>query len=505
VLGGPAALVGNNAFRGRQTNSKPGATTRLLRNLQLPFLPSRHFGSPRLRYHTPRGGLLTERRPLTMPRIFRTLATSLWLILVVALALRLGYLWEQVHAYPDRILSIYPFLVEPGNIAYSLAVGKGFSSPFRVDTGPTAWATPIYPLLLAGVFRIWGTYTLASYIAAASLNILCSTLTCVPLFFSARRIGGLGVAAGAAWLWAIFPNAIIIPSGWIWDTSLSALLAASILCGTLAVAESRCVGAWLGYGLLWGFTLMTNPTLAFLLPFLLGWMVYRARQKGPSRLLWPALSVCVAVLCCVPWTIRNYAVFHSFVPLRSVMGLQLWMGNNEYYRDRFPGWLHPINNMSERAEYVRSGEIAYMEEKRREAIQFMVHHPWQEARLACMRFIATWVGTDNPIRDFLRDHTFSLRISLASNLLTAIGVVLGAISMFRRRSPYALPVVAFPVVFPLVFYVTQALLRYRHPIDPVILLLTAIAIRELMRSSPSTNEAAGASHDGAEFNLESSN
>jgi hypothetical protein len=34
----------------------------------------------------------------------------------------------------------------------------------------------------------------------------------------------------------------------------------------------------------------------------------------------------------------------------------------------------------------------------------------------------------------------------------------------------------FVVVVPLVYYVTHASLRYRHPIDPILLMLTAIAL-----------------------------
>jgi hypothetical protein len=42
------------------------------------------------------------------------------------------------------------------------------------------------------------------------------------------------------------------------------------------------------------------------------------------------------------------------------------------------------------------------------------------------------------------------------------------------------------VVYPCLYYVTHADLRYRHPIDPVLCLLTAIAVisaRELARGN----------------------
>src|ERR1700735_2495432 len=112
-----------------------------------------------------------------MKEKLRAATTSLWLILAIALVLRVGCLWSYAHEHPRQAVSVVPFLFESGNIAHSLAAGEGFSSPFRVDTGSTAWMPPIYPLILAGVFRLFGAYTFGSFIAAASLNIFFVTLT----------------------------------------------------------------------------------------------------------------------------------------------------------------------------------------------------------------------------------------------------------------------------------------------------------------------------------------
>ncbi|MFY9529001.1 MAG: hypothetical protein WAR24_08820 [Candidatus Acidiferrales bacterium] len=186
-----------------------------------------------------------------MKKALRAAATSLLLILVVALGSRLGFAWDQGRKISADLVGTVPFLHEMGNIAYSLALGKGFGSVFRKDTGPTAWLTPAYPLLLAGIFRLFGIFTARSFFVAVFLNILFSTAACVPIFYVGKRVGGIGVASGAAWLWAIFPNAIVIPFEWIWDTSLSALLAATILWATLELAESQRLRHWCGYGFLW--------------------------------------------------------------------------------------------------------------------------------------------------------------------------------------------------------------------------------------------------------------
>jgi 4-amino-4-deoxy-L-arabinose transferase-like glycosyltransferase len=302
----------------------------------------------------------------------------------------------------------------------------------------------------------------------------------LPVYFVGKRVGGIAVAATAAWLWALFPNAFIIPSQWIWDTCLSGLLAACLVWATIAWAHSPQARHWCAYGILWGITLMTNATLLAGLPFLFGWMAYRARRAAGGRRWWgkPVLAGAVMILCCVPWTARNYEVFHSFIPLRSTLGLQLWMGNNDFYKNGFPGWLHPINNLAEQRKYIAQGEAAYMSEKLRLAVTWMLSHPRREAELFLQRFVATWSGTPHPVKDFFETHSLLLRMVFISNFLAAIGAVAGIAIAFanRRIREFAVPLVAFPIVFPFAFYLSQALFRYRYPIDPLVLLLGAIAI-----------------------------
>jgi len=424
---------------------------------------------------------------------FRAAATSLWLIMLVALALRLVYMWQFQNIHPRQGVSVIPFLFESGNIAHSLATGHGFSSPFRVDTGPTAWMTPLFPLLLAGIFRIFGAYTFHAWAATVLLNISCSTLACIPIYSAGKRIGGIALAAGAAWLWAIFPNAILMPVESMWDASISALLAATILLATLALerAESKRLRNWCAYGLLWGVALMFNATLAALFPFLAGWLAYRAYQQHREWLKNVAAAVVIIILCCVPWTIRNYRVFHQFVPLRSVLGLQLWLGNNDQTQDIFRGDLHPIYNTPEREKYIALGEITYMQQKKQEAIAYMFSHPAREAHLILYRAISIWSGgTPYPLEDLIGTPSLRFRGVLVFNLVAALGTLCGIIILFRERSPFAIPIATFPLIYPWAYYLTLALPRYRLPIDPIVMLLLAISIQRVAQKLARTKSPA---------------
>ena len=402
--------------------------------------------------------------------------TSLLLICTVALGSRLVFAWDQERKIPPAALAAAPFAQETGSIAYSLATGKGFSNPFRKETGPTAWLTPVYPLIVAGAFKVFGPFTVSAFFALVLLNSLFSMAVCLPLYYVGKRVAGIAAGSAAAWLWALFPAAIMVPFEWIWDTSLSALLAALLLWATLRLPDSKSSRDWCAYGLLWGFTLMTNPALGSLLPFLLGWAAYRASKQGSVRLREPALALGLAVLSCAPWTIRNYLVFHRFIPLRSNFALELYIGNNENYADIHPRFPGPITKERELFRYFRMGEIPFMDEELRKATLFIVVHPRAELILFAERFVAFWTGLPRPIQSFISTDSWLVRSLMLCATLSGLGALAGIVVLFRQHSRYAFPLATYPVVFPFLYYVTHTSLRYRHPVDPVLLLLTVIAV-----------------------------
>jgi hypothetical protein len=418
-----------------------------------------------------------------MKRRFLRVATSLSLIVLVAMGARLAYAWNEVRRAP-RYLYTLQFAQETGSIAHSLAVGKGYSSPYGAESGPTAWLTPIYPLLIAGIFRIFGVESLHSFFASVFMNMVFSAATCIPIFYAGKRIAGRGVAMGAAWAWALFPNAIILPFEWVWDTSLTALLVATLLWATLRLAESQRWRDWCSYGLLWGFLLMVNPAPGVLLPFWLVWLAYHSsRASDPARerparerFARPALSAAIVFLCCVPWTLRNYLVFHEFVPLRSDLGMEPYVGNNENYDDVHPRvYPYLITKDRELYRFSQMGEMPFVHEEMRKAVNFIVSHPRVEVRLTTERAVSFWMGTPTPLRDFHRADTFLLQMVSICSLLAVLGTPAGFAVLYHRRSRFTWLLAVCPIVFPLLYYATHATLRSRHPLDPIIVILVTIA------------------------------
>lgn len=408
--------------------------------------------------------------------------TSAWFIAFAALATRLLFACDQQRKIPHTALANVPFDQETGNIALSLSQGHGYANLFRKATGPTAWLAPVYPFLLSVIFRFFGAMTLASFFLAVLFNAICSAAATFPLYEIARRAAGPSVAIGATWAWVLLPAGVLMPFEWIWDTSLSVLLAVSLVWLTLRVAESRKQSYWVAYGLLWSVALLTNPALGIALPFLFLWAIARA-GFGPSRSRsTPIVSLAVICLCCLPWTLRNYHHFHRVIPIRSSLPFELWIGNNDIFDEQAVHGRQRITRFEETRRYAQLGETAYLDEKAQLSYSFIREKPALFATLTGRRIIATWFGTEHPYADFKRAGSWLVRIVLIINLVLSLGTVGGICFLFFQKHPLTVPLIVFPILYPLIYYITHTSLRYRHPVDPFLLLLTAISIASVHRA-----------------------
>lgn len=415
-----------------------------------------------------------------MPKNILRILTSITLITLFAFCCRITFVIHQGSLVPKEILATVPFENEAGSIAQGLAQGQGFCCVFRQATGPTAWLAPVYPLLLAAIFKSFGVFTVKAFYAAAILNCVFSSLACLPLYFVGKRIGGIHAAALATWIWALFPSGILMPFEWIWDTSLSALLAATLLWATLRMAESVLLREASAYGVLWGFALLTNPALGSLLPFLLGWIAYqqfKERIWNPRPLL---LAAVLILFICLPWTIRNAVQFHRLIPLRSNFPFELWIGNNEIY-DAHSRDVNRITRYEQVRRYTELGETPFLAEKGQKAKAFIQEHPGLTMTLAGRRIVTTWLGTPSPWSDFLQADSALVRFLFFWNVVTVIGVLASIARLLAMRSPFTFPLAIYPLIFPIVYYFTQTSLRLRHPCDPILALLLALSIFPIQR------------------------
>jgi 4-amino-4-deoxy-L-arabinose transferase-like glycosyltransferase len=390
-----------------------------------------------------------------MSRTPSELVRSPAFIFAVALASRLA-LMIGLYTTAVPLARFWDTGLEMEHLAGSLAAGAGFASPFGGHTGPTAMLAPGYPLAIAGVFRLLGPFTAASAWTVLFLQCLFSALTCLVVLAIGGKFFSRTVGVLAAWMWAVVPPAMLAPAFRFWDTSLSTLLFAVAFLLLLDAGESP--RRWLMWGVLTGIAALVNPALVPSLAALALWTCWRSANRRRTLASALVAAVIVAVML-APWTVRNYRVFGRIIPVRSNLGMELWMGNHPGASGETQLRLHPATDPAEFAKYSRAGELAYFREKQDEAGAYIRDHPGQFLRLTAWRVWQSWTaGADY--------------FGLAALGLPVVWAGLAGLALLAwRRQPQA-AIFAIPVaLYPLPFYVTHADARFRHPIEPLLFVL----------------------------------
>jgi hypothetical protein len=416
-----------------------------------------------------------------MPRETRLHAP--WRIFWVALAVRVAYM-TLAHTYrfrPDGDHFLFGF--EMARTARALATGHGFADPFMDlalrHTGPSAWMPPLYPLLIALAFKLFGVYTLKSAWVVLTLNSVFSASTVLAVYEIGARCfdaygHGKNVAAWSAWIWALHPAAMQFAVRWVWDMSLTAMLFAWVLVLALRMrgigeresgAERQTITRWLLFGALWGLIALSNSTLLLFLPVCGVWVLWGAQRKLPA-LSRAVISGAVFLAMITPWIWRNYHVFHVLVPFRSNFGAELDRGNNAE-ASGFP-WGITVSSEKDTRHYVQVGEVEFVRERGARAKEWIGAHPKAFLVLSLKRLYFFWAGVpQSPDRgwwvEFFRELNYC---SLSVTGLLGLGLAM------RQRVPAAGLFACSFLLLPVTYYFVTAGARFRHPLEPLIAILS---------------------------------
>src|SRR5216684_5140361 len=194
---------------------------------------------------------------------------------------------------------------------------------------PTVYRAPLWPFTIAGISLIFGP---SDYFARLFLSLIGSG-TCVLVYLFARDLFNqrIGIIAGVAA--AIYPE-LYIYDGWLYTESLYIFLLFAV-CYTLfriQRAGTGKIGLWLWCGALLGLLSHTRPNGIIVIGIVIAWAIVMIWLKVLKPR--PAITgfIAAALLACVliaPWTVRNYLVSHSFIPVATGDGTVLLGAYND--------------------------------------------------------------------------------------------------------------------------------------------------------------------------------
>jgi 4-amino-4-deoxy-L-arabinose transferase-like glycosyltransferase len=201
-----------------------------------------------------------------------------------------------------------------GDIAKSLLRNHMFGVERAAGWEPTLTRLPGYPFFLAFSFLIGGE---DHYFAALLLQLVFDVLTCLLVADIARRVVGDRAARSAFLLAAFCPFLMNYVAAALTECLEIFCIAAALDCA-LAALQARSLRWWALCGVACAGAILLRPDGGLILVGIglpvvaLGW-----REPGRRRELLTAtlLLGVVSLAPLVPWTIRNWRVFHVFQPL----------------------------------------------------------------------------------------------------------------------------------------------------------------------------------------------
>ncbi len=435
---------------------------------------------------------LTDPRPMGLGSV-----RALGLIVAVAVLLRIGavfYVGNDVTGLPG----IYD-QISYQSLAERVLAGHGFTFaeghwPATPAGEPTAHWSFLYTLFLAAVYAVVGVSPIvARLIQGAAVGIFHTWL----VYRLGRRVFGQTSGLWAALFSAIYVYFIYYAAGLLTEAFyfvglLWTLDAAIRVADRGADARPR---LWIELGLAAGLTCLLRQVFLLFLPVLFLWLWWTRRAertdsstaaRGIGSTLWGfSISALIVVLLIAPWTARNYRVFRAFVPLNTNAGFALYWGNHPVHGAHFIPLLPEGETtygelIPEELRALNEGQLdrALL----RLALDNIIDEPSRFARLSISRgreYFRFWPSADSSwLSNLSRTLSFGLFLPL---MVAGLYLALSDLGTGAQRGHNHATALLYLwiLAYTTIHLLTWTLIRYRLPVDAVLLLFAAFAAARL--------------------------
>lgn len=374
-----------------------------------------------------------------------------WIVFLAAFLLRAGLVLSIGHLIPEASDKLDRY--DP--IAFHLMRGEGFS----LEGGPTAVSGPVYPVLLAILYTLFG-------YSATVVRMFFSVLDaahCVVFYFIAKKSFGGRVGVLTAMVLIVSPMTIYCVLTLSPEVPFLVFHALFILAFVAAV-QARMYRYSLMSGLALGFATLSRAVPILLPLAALPVFVINTERRGRGLAHFAVFLLAFAVPV-GSWIVRDYVVLQRFIPVQTLGGSHLYRAtpartSAEAEREENAELRSLKHTEQDRALYVRSW-------------QRIRENPEEFVRLMGQRLMQMWYRTDS--RRFERPLWYANSVML---VLAAIGMVLSR-RAWREHSLFYL-VIAYYVVLHMILV---AILRYTLPIIPLIVIFAMVAMSRLVSAA----------------------
>ena len=349
---------------------------------------------------------------------------------------------------------------------------------YAVEAGcPTSFRAPGFPLLLAAIYSIAGEN---NFIIARIVFCITGALLCLPVFFCGRALQNEKVGLIAATLVTVYPNVLYYTIHFSSEPLFTLLLTLSTYLWLCAWKRDSLICFALS-GFLLGLAALTRPVAFYFSPFIVAGILWIGRRQFSRSFYTAAIFILGLGIPIVPWAIRNYQVHDRWLPFVSNGGSTFWGANNEIVLNnpQFRGQWVSTERMGEQKDDVKQlpNEVDRDRLEWAHGKQFIRGHIRDLPRLTWYKLVELWTPICRT-----PNKKFNLIIGLSYGV--TLPFMIWGFWMFvsAKQRPFAeiiimvVPIVS-TVLSSLVFYGSA---RFRSTIEPLLLLLAAIAVTHLL-------------------------
>lgn len=409
-------------------------------------------------------------------------------ILIVSVVLRIAaalYLGNTVEPLPGTFDQ-----VSYHNLALRVLGGHGFTfgEPWwpATDAGaPTAHWSYLYTSYLILVYALFGPSPLFARIIQALISGLLHPYLAYRLGREAfNPIVGLSSAGlTAVYTYFVYYAATLMTEPFYITAILAGLwftirLARETKAGSVRAGTALALGATLGAAIL------LRQLFLLIVPFVFLWAWWAGGRRGIGRL---AIAGLVITIMITPFTLFNYARFHRFVLLNTNAGYAFYWGNHPIYGTHFVPILTPEMGTYQELipeELLSLDEAALDQELLRRGVQFVLDDPMRYILLSLSRIPPYFMFWPSPDSELLSNIARVTSFGLLWPFMLA-GMVLAFI---RRARPLVFQPVfllyLFVLVYSLIHILTWTLVRYRLPVDAILVIFAGLTLATLADRVP---------------------
>jgi 4-amino-4-deoxy-L-arabinose transferase-like glycosyltransferase len=422
----------------------------------------------------------------------RRLAGILIFSMIIRIAAAL-YMGDQVVDLPGTFDQI-----SYNTLALRVLNGHGFTFgetwwPITPAGAPTAHWSFLYTLYLVAIYAIFGPHPLtARLIQAVILGILQPLL--------AYKIGkhvfsetvGL-VSAGLTAIYAYFiyydatlmtePFFITLVLGGLYLTILIAQLSTNAN-GQFPDGKGLLLSVVLG--LVLGCAVLLRQLILLVIPVLFLWIWWvRRKQSLRQTLLFVFTTFVIILIIILPFTIYNTSRFGHFVLLNTNSGYAFFWANHPIYGTHFQSILTTGNYQDLiPVEFRNLDEAALDQALLRRGLRFILDDPVRYVLLSISRipvYFKFWPSKDSGlISNISRVASFGVFWPfMLYGLFRSIAGQKQSLTEWLE-SPIGL-LVLFVSIYSLIHLLSWSLIRYRLPVDSVLLIFAGLAVVDLTR------------------------